>query len=337
MHSFKEHLLEMTTPEAEELFGLTGDYKEADVKKAYKVMSSKHHPDKGGDVEKMKDVNKAWDLLKGQAKSGTLNLKKQREDRAEKYRQKAKDVAADISNKFDLDAFKTYFKEQIGQDFISEVTVVDGTDLGQNSYKLATPSYAGIQVKFYTKDKKVAFDFDALAYLYGEKNTKGLSNSETISYTIQVVAYGYANRKKQKMSARDWKHQNDHILLSDPKKSFPLAKMKKIAAGSSGVMKKADFMLAVKKELDGERWNDDAYMIPLKDGHILIGRSVFMRVPHWSTSQIGVRAGKYSFKKEAIVYHSFPENEDTLELFLSWKKMTMKQVQKSIEKIKKEK
>jgi hypothetical protein len=70
-------------------------------------------------------------------------------------------------------------------------------------------------------------NFDALAYLFGRKEKGGLSNSETISYTIQVTAFGYANRKKQKMAQRDWDQKNDHILLSDPKKSFPLAKMKK--------------------------------------------------------------------------------------------------------------
>ncbi len=318
----------MTKPEAEKLFSLSGGYEATDVKKAYKTMSSKHHPDKGGDVEMMKSINKAWDLLKGNSKGGTTEYN--REEFREKYVQKAKDVADDISNKFDIDAFKTYFKSHIGQDFISEVIIIDGSEVG----KWGTPSLAGIRVRFHTADNKIAFDFDAIAYLFGEKSTKGLSNVETISYSIGVTAFGYANRKKQKMSARDWKRENDHVLLSDPKKSFPVAKMKKIASGASGVMKKADFILAIKKELKASTWNTDSFLVPLKDGYILISRSVFMRTPVWQTMQIGTLRGKYAMDTTATIYKSFPENEETLDQFLSWTKMTMSQTEKTIKKMK---
>ena len=35
----------------------------AKLKTAYKTASMKHHPDRGGDVEKMKDVTLAYELL----------------------------------------------------------------------------------------------------------------------------------------------------------------------------------------------------------------------------------------------------------------------------------
>jgi len=325
MKSFKSFLTELTKQESEVLFSLTGDYSAADVKLAYKKMSMIHHPDKGGDVEVMKKVNAAWKTLKGETKGGTDAYNKA-ENKA-RWQAKAKDIAADISGKFDVQAFKDYFKQHLGHDFNAIVKVMDGV----GDY---APSHAGIQVRFETADGKIAFDFDALAYLFGRQEKGGLSNSETISYTIQVTAFGYANRKKQKMAQRDWDQKNDHILLSDPKKSFPLAKMKKIASGVSGKMTRADFKLAIEKELKGENWNTDTYLIPVKDGFLRIFRTVIMRTPFWSLNDLGVRRGSYAFDTEYRHIHSLAESEETLDILLSFRKKTMKQVDTIITKMK---
>merc|ERR1719158_1972934 len=36
----------------------------AELKKAYRKAAMKHHPDKGGDPEKLKEINEAYDVLK---------------------------------------------------------------------------------------------------------------------------------------------------------------------------------------------------------------------------------------------------------------------------------
>lgn len=44
--------------------GLGGVKSKAEAKAAYKEVARKHHPDLGGDPEKMKDINAAWDDFK---------------------------------------------------------------------------------------------------------------------------------------------------------------------------------------------------------------------------------------------------------------------------------
>ena len=46
-----------------EVLGVAKDVNESDLKKAYKRMASKHHPDKGGDEEKFKESKEAYDIL----------------------------------------------------------------------------------------------------------------------------------------------------------------------------------------------------------------------------------------------------------------------------------
>lgn len=43
--------------------GLTSDASEKDVKQAYRKLASKHHPDKGGDEEKFKEVQEAYERI----------------------------------------------------------------------------------------------------------------------------------------------------------------------------------------------------------------------------------------------------------------------------------
>ncbi len=46
-----------------ETLGVNHTTKPDEIKKAYRKLASKHHPDKGGDTKKFQDIQKAYEVL----------------------------------------------------------------------------------------------------------------------------------------------------------------------------------------------------------------------------------------------------------------------------------
>ncbi|MEI7478309.1 MAG: DnaJ domain-containing protein [bacterium] len=46
-----------------EVLGVTEEASEEEIKKAFRKLAMQHHPDKGGDQEKFKTINEAYQLL----------------------------------------------------------------------------------------------------------------------------------------------------------------------------------------------------------------------------------------------------------------------------------
>lgn len=59
-----------------EVLGVATDASAPDIKKAYRRLASQHHPDRGGDAEKFKAVQEAYDTLSDPAKREQYNLTK---------------------------------------------------------------------------------------------------------------------------------------------------------------------------------------------------------------------------------------------------------------------
>lgn len=328
---FKDFLTEskLTYEKALEVLGLSNSYTKDDVKKARNIAIKLAHPDKGGSLEQSKLVNTAYDLLKnttGGTSYGAGNTY-DREDTNAKYNAMEKQINADLIAKYTPDAFTKYFEDIFGKKFTHSLQMRENKYSGAHSY------YAGFKSKFATEDDKIVFEFDVSVYLTDVVYKKSsLSNDPDISYTISVTAYGYANRKKQKMSQRDWKQMNNHSVLWDPKKSYTPAKMKKIANASGDVkMKRADFQLAMKNEVKATPWND-MMKIDLKDGQsILVWRIVFMRTPMWQLHRIGTVENR-RFVNDENLSGGLPESESTIDTFLAIRKMTGAQALKLLDK-----
>lgn len=51
-------------PQAREVLGLSGHESQAEIRSKVRRLSQQHHPDKGGDVERFREIQDAWDSLK---------------------------------------------------------------------------------------------------------------------------------------------------------------------------------------------------------------------------------------------------------------------------------
>lgn len=57
-----------------EILGLDKSATAVQIKKAYRKLINKHHPDKGGDEEISKEIQKAYDVLSDQARKEKYDL-----------------------------------------------------------------------------------------------------------------------------------------------------------------------------------------------------------------------------------------------------------------------
>ena len=56
-----------------DVLGVSQNATTAEIKKAFKKLAIKHHPDRGGDEEKFKEVNAAYEVLSDEQKRKTYD------------------------------------------------------------------------------------------------------------------------------------------------------------------------------------------------------------------------------------------------------------------------
>jgi len=296
----------MNLVQAGKTFGLSFPYTASDVKKTYRLLSSKNHPDNGGSDESMANINVAYSILKGTQSSQPYTL-----DWAEIRKRdelKAADLTSVIKNTFNVSAFLDYFKIYAGEDF------------SYTLYERNNQWNGGITVKFFNKDNTTVFVFSVSASTSGCAKPTFASNDSNISFDLGITAYGYINRKKIKMARRDWAFDNNHSALFDPSKSFGRAKLvKAFSQPKTTDMKKADFQLALEYELNAKHVSDVDF-IPLGDDYFLkVYRMVWNRVPAWTFCGISYKQGFTYKNTNHRVYHTFYENSEAIDTLLKLK------------------
>lgn len=58
-----------------EILGVSKDANEIEIKKAYRTLSFKHHPDKGGDIKKCQEINEAYETLSDPTKKKEYDMR----------------------------------------------------------------------------------------------------------------------------------------------------------------------------------------------------------------------------------------------------------------------
>ena len=297
------------------------------VKKAYRRASSKHHPDKGGEHEMMLKVQAAYNLLNKGNYSSTgnnfdksyTNSKEEWERNRNEYRILGERIKNELRDTVDYQAFIDHFNKLSGLDFTYKIVAEFPKPKQRHVY------HAGVNIEFIADGGNTVFDMRISSNLTDIKYSSSLG-TEQIRYPLSITAYGYHNRKKQKLSQSDWKHTSDHVQLKDPTKIFPTAKLKKIFSGATSkrAFKKRDMFLALKNELGADHDGKEWARIPIGDGSddykLTLFRITFMRVGMWQGNGIYKKFGRVT-----MINGSLPESEETIEI--------LKDIQKKVSKL----
>lgn len=277
--NFKDLFESMTQAVAMKTLGLTGAYSDDDVKAAYRQAAKANHPDRGGSTEKMQAVNSAYDLLKGTAGKAEAAREsfQDKQARAKEEKQVIYNFVSHMFDKFfDLNAYLAYFKEMSGgKTFHVERNIVSG------SWGSTTVTY-----KFYDDEKSIFFDMTAYAQVFITKALgAGIDKPELDKMGISTDVL--VNRAKHKMTQSNYNREETEKFMKDPTVLFPKAKLKKIFGGSAKVkkLKKADYILTIKKEMDAKHLGGDDYSVDIGEGfNLYLSRISWMRKGFWSFS-----------------------------------------------------
>lgn len=294
----KQILIEITVDQALKVLGLSqSDARDASkLKSAYKSASLKNHPDRGGSTEAMKDVNLAYELLQkytgsstssgGSSSRGGSFDRDSYERSKQEYFDLGLSVLRSLKEKLKLDAFLRHFQTIYNEPFEHKVIteVPKPTDSARTHIYNAVLSY-----EFFNKTRDIVFNISFSCYLTDVKYDRSLgSGAKNISYPLGVIAYGFFNNKKLKITQRDYQRTQNHDVLSDPEMSFPkkrLETFKKTAKAKQ--FRREDMVMTLKNKIDAGEWYDNQFTVrlgtnPRKD--LVFRRGTFQRMPYWDVN-----------------------------------------------------
>lgn len=277
MKTFKQFLLEMSTDDALKVFDLQGkSYSQETLKQAYKTLALKHHPDKGGSLEMMKQVNAAYDMLKG-----TSHQQKDMDDFRARYqadiaksKEKGQAIIDKLSQKFTSDVFQKHFEGIFGEPFETKIDKTKPTENYGMTYSV------WLSAEFFNQDRSIVFYLQVSA----STSQKGGLPSAEQEMSMGVWTEILYKRKKIKLQQKQYNSSESYSILSDPEKVFPKAKIIEKTGKPTKPMKKADVLLTFSRELQGKQ-DGDFFRIPLANEYVLtIYRTVFMKQGAWGVN-----------------------------------------------------
>jgi len=301
MKRFAQYLKEatMTAQDARTILGLGPTFNADDLKTAYRMHSRLNHPDKGGSVDKMKDINVANDVL-SKMTSGTRKYGSEdglRDWKAERAREDERKVAYakvamdTFENHFRPIAFSNHFGTIFGQTFTHKVLkdAKHGTGYfgGHDSYVSRTDEWANAD-----RTIVLAAQFTISFYEMMNKPVLSAADAEN-SLSVSILSDILYNRKKVKLSQQNYKSFRDSFkALSDPEVCFPAKKMKAQTskAATSTVLNKRDILLTFGSELEG-RGDSEWMYVPVGEYSVCLHRAVFLRAGVWSMYHVVKKRG----------------------------------------------
>ena len=326
MYSYKEWKLfeSMSVEQAKSILGISGEVTPEEVKKAYKAKAREHHPDMGGDVEMMKQVNIAYDKLKDyKEKSPKFDW----EQLNKEYRGLTQAVNDIIKKSFDTQVFLKYFEGIFDKKFKIESMRYVGE--GEQS-----PSYAGIHVIFASEDESIQFNMRAIVYLVELRKSAALG-SKAFEIPLNIYGDGFFEGRKYKIVDRGWSVKSNSLKLNNPEDFFPKAKLlKHVSKKTRTKATRKDYLAAITKILKATVLSN-GYFVPLEgDIGLYFSRITFMRKGSWIIDFYKKDGASYRYNERGW---SFVEEPELIDVFLSLKGKNKKQITDILNKYKQSK
>jgi curved DNA-binding protein len=193
-----------------QILGVSDDASSEEIKKAYKKLANKHHPDKGGDESKFKEISVAYDTLGDETKKHDYDMQR-------KFGGSSSSSRPFYENSYET-SFEDIFGSQFGFDPFSGMfgrrQQRRNRDLNLNCNISLLDSFVGkkLEAKFTLpsgKPQNVVIDIPA-----------GVENGDTIKYpglgddTIQGLTRGDLHVTIYVSSAENFERRGDDIFTT---------------------------------------------------------------------------------------------------------------------------
>jgi len=261
-------LIAMSVSDAEKIMGISSGADADEIKRRYRKLSLKNHPDRGGDERTMALINEAYETLDDSSRNQSEWKRKTKEweEQDQNYEKREKE---------NLDRFMSVFKGVI------------------DDYKRHLGKYSkvsGVKPKFKSSKNgwfgNVTFDLDGDDYASVEIG-HSVSYKDEGQDDIHYESYIYTGRKKTRLQKSRYNSAQVSFVLN-PDKVFPSRRLKKIFGSSEDQkMKPKDFIALLQRKFEMEYSNKDTYSVPLGGKfRMILYRGTFMRMPYWGVNGI---------------------------------------------------
>ena len=310
MNRYESYLREvrMTGDEAAKILGLSDKATAEDVKTAYRKASMANHPDRGGSVEKMQDVNAAYAVLKngygGGAAKSYQSYAAEAAARREEYAAMCKNAKDYFVNTFNTTAFVDYFEKLIGKKF-----TVDAKSSSNDSYAHAIWTFT-------SEDSETWFKVSLSAYFATIKQARdsmlgGRPDMAPIPFYAEVDFM--TNNRKQTIKKRDYSTKVDAKVFTDPEILFPKDKIAKGVKNTTSKFARRHFDTALKAKFPTMSIQGSDYFFKTSAGmEIHMFRTTFLRQAGYSINTI--RAADKTKGRPSLF--TIPETEAALILLV---------------------
>lgn len=274
----------MTLAEAYQVLNVSPSATPEEIKKKYRELSLKHHPDLGGSHEQMVKIN--------QAKAVLDNPNQQ--SRQDDYQQGKRD--------YDQRAKEREQQRKKNTEGNSKLTkkIKDEMSSKQAQYLEHIKKYTGLTARMFFKEvvNQNGFSLDYKFKLEdGSELTLHISSYAYSTSVLEFLGYSNVYSFKDKKTSKMQKSRYDRFTFEDlknPEKFFPAKRLKTIFKQKSSPtetskttkLKKQDYINILIKEFFAKyQTTPDQYLVPLpNDLFVGIYRFTFMKVGAWGIS-----------------------------------------------------